>query len=43
MKDHIEIKKYCYNKWLNSRKTWNHYLTSKLLEKQLLKQEINNL
>jgi hypothetical protein len=29
-----EIKKYCYNKWLHSDKTWNHYLASRLLEKQ---------
>ena len=34
-----EIKKYCYNKWLQSDKIWNHYLASRLLEKQ----EINKL
>ena len=33
-----DIKNYCYNKWLSSDKTWNHYLASKLLEKQLQKE-----
>lgn len=33
-----KIKKYCFKKWLESDKTWNHYLASRLLEKKLLNQ-----
>jgi hypothetical protein len=35
-----EIKKHCYTKWLESNKTWNHYLAARLLEKQLLNKKI---
>jgi hypothetical protein len=30
-----KIEKHCYKLWLKSDKTWNHYLTARILEKQL--------
>ena len=36
MTEKDKIKKYCYSKWLNSDKTWNHYLASRILHTYLI-------